>query len=403
MSKPMERERLMELLAAEQLGELSLDERRELDERMSSASPEDLAAAKAIEGSASELVRAFDRADAGDRAHIALPPDMREKLVAQGRIFARASAAAGALSDTAAPPAIASPGAGPSERAPTRAAPGSDMRLESRRNPVWPWLSVAAILIVAGGGLMLTLGSLREKQRELAASRLALEQSKVELAAMTDRVKANDAMLAQAQVHADGLKKDLASATTALSAERAAAAAEAQRSVDLARQLADATRKVTETGKELDAAKLRIATYEKPVDPATLQQNRTKLLEVPGTVRVAWKPFDLPNNPAEQGQVQGDVVWNDAMQQGYLRFVGLKVNDPKVEQYQVWLIDERGMEQKVGGGVFNANAAGEIVVPITPGIDVGRVALFAITIEGPGGTWVPDLKRRVVVAPRDAG
>ena len=277
------------------------------------------------------------------------------------------------------------------------------MRLESRRNPVWPWLSVAAILIVAGGGLMLTLGSLREKQRELAASRLALEQSKVELAAMTDRVKANDAMLAQAQVHADGLKKDLASATTALSAERAAAAAEAQRSVDLARQLADATRRVTETGKELDAAKLRIATYEKPVDPATLQQNRTKLLEVPGTVRVAWKPFDLPNNPAEQGQVQGDVVWNDAMQQGYLRFVGLKVNDPKVEQYQVWLIDERGMEQKVGGGVFNANAEGEIVVPITPGIDVGRVALFAITIEGPGGTWVPDLKRRVVVAPRDAG
>lgn len=160
---------------------------------------------------------------------------------------------------------------------------------------------------------------------------------------------------------------------------------------------------MTETGKELDAAKLRIAMYEKPVDPATLQQNRTKLLEVPGTVRVAWKPFDLPNNPAEQGQVQGDVVWNDELQQGYLRFVGLKVNDPKAEQYQVWLIDERGMEQKVGGGVFNASADGEIVVPIAPGIDVGRVALFAITIEHPGGTWVPDLKRRVVVAPRDAG
>lgn len=79
------------------------------------------------------------------------------------------------------------------------------------------------------------------------------------------------------------------------------------------------------------------------------------------------------------------------------------MNDPKAEQYQVWLIDERGMEQKVGGGVFNASAEGEIVVPIAPGIDVGRVALFAITIEHPGGTWVPDLKRRVVVAPRDAG
>jgi hypothetical protein len=39
-------------------------------------------------------------------------------------------------------------------------------------------------------------------------------------------------------------------------------------------------------------------------------------------------------------------------------------------------------------------------VPIQPGIDVGRVTLFAITVEKPGGTWVPDLKRRVVVAPR---
>lgn len=399
MSTPMERERLMELLAGEQLGELSLDERRELDELMASASPEDLAAAKAIEGSAGELMRAFDRADAGDRARLALPGGVRDKLIAQGRVFARASA--GVTAEASAGAGMSASPASP--HLATRDHAGANTRIETRRNPVWPWLSVAAILIVAGGGLMLTLGSLREKQRELAASRLALEQAKVELTSMTDRVKANDAMLARAQSHADGLKKDLASATTALSAERAAAAAEAQRSVDLARQLADATRKVTETGKELDAAKLRIAMYEKPVDPATLQQNRTKLLEVPGTVRVAWKPFDLPNNPAEQGQVQGDVVWNDELQQGYLRFVGLKVNDPKAEQYQVWLIDERGMEQKVGGGVFNASADGEIVVPIAPGIDVGRVALFAITIENPGGTWVPDLKRRVVVAPRDAG
>jgi hypothetical protein len=53
--------------------------------------------------------------------------------------------------------------------------------------------------------------------------------------------------------------------------------------------------------------------------------------------------------------------------------------------------------------VFNASAAGEVIVPIDPGIDVGRVALFAITVENPGGTWVPDLQRRVVVAPRPDG
>lgn len=392
MSTPMERERLMELLAAEQLGDLSADERRELDDAMAAASPEDLAAARDIERHTGELVRAFDRADAGasagDSTRVALPPGVRDKLIAQGRVFARASAGSSAT-------------AGPAM--PVRAQTAPSMKLEAPRNPVWPWLSVAAILIVAGGGLMLTLGALRDKQRELEASRLAFEQSRVELAAMSDRVKANDATLALAQRQADALKKELGDSAVALSAERSAAAQEAQRAVDLARQLADATRKVGETSKELDAAKLRIAAYEKPVDPATLQQNRTKLLEVPGTVRVAWKPFDLPDNPAEQRLVQGDVVWNDELQQGYLRFVGLKVNDPNAEQYQVWLIDERGMEQKVGGGVFNASADGEIVVPIAPGIDVGRVALFAITIENPGGTWVPDLKRRVVVAPRDAG
>lgn len=387
MSTPMERERKMELLAAEQLGDLSLDERRELDELMGGAPADEHATAEAMEGSAGALVRAFDRAEAGRPEGEELPGEVRDRLIAQGRVFARASGGVMGDGDAGRP----------------RSGTSGGPRIEKRRGPFWPWLSVAAILVVAGGGLMLTLNSLRDKQRELDASRIALEQSRIELSAMTDRVKSNDAMLAQAQQHADSLRKDLASASAALNAERAAAAAEAQRSVDLARQLADATRKIGETSKELDAAKLRIANYERPVDPATLRQNRTKLLEVPGTVRVAWRPFDLPNNPAEQGQVQGDVVWNDELQQGYLRFVGLKVNDPKTEQYQVWLIDERGMEQKVGGGVFNASAEGEIVVPITPGIDVGRVALFAITIEHPGGTWVPDLKRRVVVAPRDAG
>ena len=66
------------------------------------------------------------------------------------------------------------------------------------------------------------------------------------------------------------------------------------------------------------------------------------------------------------------------------------------------MIDERGLEQKVSGGVFNASAEGEIIVPIEPGIDVGRVALFAVTVENPGGTWVPDLSRRVVIAPRES-
>ncbi len=65
----------------------------------------------------------------------------------------------------------------------------------------------------------------------------------------------------------------------------------------------------------------------------------------------------------------------------------------------MWVVDRRGMEQKVSGGVFDVNAKGEIIVPIDPSLDVSRVSLFAITIEEPGGTVVPDLRRRVVYAP----
>ena len=197
---------------------------------------------------------------------------------------------------------------------------------------------------------------------------------------MSSERREHERTLAAARVSQDELRARLAAVET-----EAAKAAMA---------LADATR-------SLDQATLKIAKLEAPIDPAEVTQNRRKLLELPGTVRLAWKPFDLPDSPAELASVQGDVVWNDDLEQGYLRFVGLRPNDPSVEQYQIWVIDERGMEQKVSGGVFNASADGEIVVPINPSIDLRRVALFAVTIEEPGGTVVPSLKRRVVIAPRE--
>jgi len=215
-------------------------------------------------------------------------------------------------------------------------------------------LAAAAVLgLVSAGGLWVRMsGERREHERTLAAARASQDELRTRLAA----------------VETEAAKAALA--------------------------LADATR-------SLDQATLKIAKLEAPIDPAEVTQNRRKLLELPGTVRLAWKPFDLPDSPAELASVQGDVVWNDDLEQGYLRFVGLRPNDPSVEQYQIWVIDERGMEQKVSGGVFNASADGEIVVPITPSIDLRRVALFAVTIEEPGGTVVPSLKRRVVIAPRE--
>lgn len=247
----------------------------------------------------------------------------------------------------------------------------------------WALLGIAAVVVVASGvGLAVLTMHVQGKSARIA-------ELETQLADAKEQVQSNEAFLAQMRERLDQREGELDQARGAL------AAAEEER-LQLAERLARAT-------SDLEAAQLRIARYEEPVDPATLAANRQKLLEVPGTVRLAWSPFDLPEAPAVQRDVTGDVVWNDELEQGYLRFVGLKVNDPAVEQYQVWVIDDRGMEQKVSGGVFNATAEGEVIVPIDPALDIGRVALFAVTVEEPGGIMVPDLRRRVVVAPRGEG
>jgi hypothetical protein len=80
-----------------------------------------------------------------------------------------------------------------------------------------------------------------------------------------------------------------------------------------------------------------------------------------------------------------------------MKFENLPALDETKERYQLWIIDSRGMEQRISGGVFNGAAGNQFVV-IDPGIDVDRAAAFAITIERPDGVWVSDMKRRVVIA-----
>lgn len=102
----------------------------------------------------------------------------------------------------------------------------------------------------------------------------------------------------------------------------------------------------------------------------------------------------------EQKGVTGDVVWSESEQTGFLRLVGLKQNDPSVEQYQLWIVDSRGMDQRISGALFDAKpdpATGEVIVRIEPEIATQGAAAFALTIEKPGGVWVSDMTRRVVI------
>lgn len=342
MSKmtPQERERLLELLADEQLDQLTPEDRADLEQLLARTdNPHEM------ETLLGDALVALDRAMGGPE----MPSHVAAALVARGCSIVRKSSNASGV----------------------------------RPRNLWRWLAMAAALAITAGAGFLTLSARQQ-------ARTATQQ----LTSIRERIAQNEQLLANARARADELAATIERRGETITEQERQLADAMSREVELAAQLAEAT-------SNLDRANLKIARYEEPVDPATLQQNRTKLLDVPGTVRLAWSPFELPDAPAPvKRNVTGDVVWNDDLEQGYLRFVGLDPNDPAIEQYQVWIIDERGMEQKVSGGVFNVTAQGEVIVPIEPGIDVGRVALFAITVEDPGGTWVPDLRRRVVLAPR---
>ena len=347
--------RLEELLAAAQLNDLSLEEQHELAELLSAVesdqSPELLG----------ELLVMLDARHAQNED---MPAELRERLARSGR-------AAVASKHPTAPQTL-------------KLSDGDNTKSPS---PPLGWIASIAAIIAIGASIFAYTAISSKHQSDL--------QYKQQLASLQEQMQQNTELLERSRLAVANAADQFDSLSNKLTDTQTQLAAKSAENIDLAQRLADATT-------DLHDAQLRIAKYEEPTDPAILAERRQQLLDVPDTIQIAWQPFDLPDSPAEQQGVQGDVVWSDDLQQGYIRFVGLDANDPNIEQYQVWVIDERGLEQKVSGGVFNASADGEIIVPIEPGIDVGRVALFAVTVENPGGTWVPDLERRVVVAPRES-
>ena len=334
--------RITELLTAERTGTIEPEERAEL-ETLLDGLDSDAARARVdeitrrLDNTIGDAIIALDALDGSP----GMPAGAKRALAARGGALVRAKDAPAAI----------------------------PLNATNRRSRAG-WYAAAASILVGVAAVGFLWSTVNQKEQSLNQIRLASEQ----------RAETNQQLLADARAEADRLGSRLS-------------AIEA-RNIDLVTRLADATSKA-------ESFEQRIAEYERPRDPALLEQKRRQLLDVNGTIRVAWQPFDVPGLPeTEQAGVEGDVVWNDDLQEGYLRFVGLKVNNPDEEQYQVWVIDERGMEQKVSGGVFDATESGDLIVPIEPGIDVGNVQVFAITVEEPGGIWVPDLRRRVVVAPR---
>jgi hypothetical protein len=116
----------------------------------------------------------------------------------------------------------------------------------------------------------------------------------------------------------------------------------------------------------------------------------------PYVLRRAWRA----GNDAAGFTVAGDVVWDPRSQTGFMRFVGLRRNEPNAEQYQLWIFDARRDDRyPVDGGVFNISGATQgDVIPIRAALRVGVPLRFAVTIERPGGVVVSDRSRIAALA-----
>ncbi len=139
--------------------------------------------------------------------------------------------------------------------------------------------------------------------------------------------------------------------------------------------------------------------------PAPAWVQRQELLQNHTDTSVfAFTPTDDPVGKTLAG---GDVVWNQRLQRGFLRFKSLAQNDPTREQYQLWIFDPgRPAEYPVDGGLFDNRAAlvdpatGDIVIPVDPRVLVrDNPAAFAVTVEQAGGVVVTDRKRVFALAP----
>ncbi len=114
-------------------------------------------------------------------------------------------------------------------------------------------------------------------------------------------------------------------------------------------------------------------------------------------VRIDWTATE---DPAATG-AGGNVVWSSDAQEGYMVFTGLKPNDPKRQQFQLWIFDPTRADweaKPVDGGVFDVSSDGEVVVPIDAKLKVRETALFAVTLEVPGGVVVSERERLVLTA-----
>jgi hypothetical protein len=142
------------------------------------------------------------------------------------------------------------------------------------------------------------------------------------------------------------------------------------------------------------------SSQREPAAPTpTLAEQRSLLIDsATDVIQVTWAKPEIE----VYAQVEGDVVWSNRRQSGFMRLRGLPANRRAIEQYQLWIVDPSRDERPIDGGVFDIpSGADEVIVPIDAKLRVDNPTIFAITLEQPGGVVVSD-GPLLVVAPVDA-
>lgn len=130
---------------------------------------------------------------------------------------------------------------------------------------------------------------------------------------------------------------------------------------------------------------------------AGAEVRRTRLLaNDPACLTIPWQAGPSPL----RGSVQGDVVWSERRQEGYLTLRGLPPQDGD-HCFQLWIVDGKREGAPVDGGVFDvADARTATTVPVRPALPIGAARTFVVTVEPRGGVVVSKQEHVVAIASR---
>jgi hypothetical protein len=132
---------------------------------------------------------------------------------------------------------------------------------------------------------------------------------------------------------------------------------------------------------------------------ANQEPTRQELLASGHAIRASWTPAAAADAP-----LVGDVVFDPVSQRGFLTFRGIPKNDPRLAQYQLWIVDaHRKQPEPVDGGVFNVtgtptSSGNDVVIPFEAKLPVGQPAAFVVTLEQPGGVVISKQEKVLALA-----